>query len=481
MPPGEQQDRPKGRPDSLAEDLFVGGPTILFIWRAEANWPVEYVSPNISRFGYSAEDLIRGTIKYADMIVPEDLPRVMEEVARFSRDGLKTFAQEYRICCKDGTIRWIYDFTKILRNPANQITHYHGYIQDTTIQKQAEQGLKESQAQYEAIVNAFEGIVYICSEDFTVEFANQRLIERTGYNPVGMKCYKALHERNEICPWCVNDSVFRGKPVRWEVQSPKDDRWYFVVNTPINRADGRRSKMAMIQDITDRKQAEEILRRRDAILETVGFAAEQFLKSASWKQSIQEFLARLAKAIQVNRCYLFEDYSDPQGHVCSSLRYEWASASSSKQLYNPLLQQFDFVAQGFERWLKTLTQGHIISGHVRDFPEAERPLLASFGVRSALIVPIFAGRERWGFMGFDETTREREWSAIEMDTIKIAAGILGAAIQQSKDREELTKLTGAINQTADSVVITDRRGIIQYVNPAFEALTGYMRADVIGK
>ena len=42
-------------------------------------------------------------------------------------------------------------------------------------------------------------------------------------------------------------------------------------------------------------------------------------------------------------------------------------------------------------------------------------------------------------------------------------------------------LSSAVEQTADSVVITDREGVIEYVNPAFEATTGYTREDALGK
>ena len=44
----------------------------------------------------------------------------------------------------------------------------------------------------------------------------------------------------------------------------------------------------------------------------------------------------------------------------------------------------------------------------------------------------------------------------------------------------LEKLTLAIEQTADSVLITDRDGVIEYVNPAFEEMTGFSRQQVIG-
>jgi len=42
-------------------------------------------------------------------------------------------------------------------------------------------------------------------------------------------------------------------------------------------------------------------------------------------------------------------------------------------------------------------------------------------------------------------------------------------------------LSRLVEQTADSIVLTDTRGLIQYVNPAFEATSGFSRAQVIGK
>lgn len=39
----------------------------------------------------------------------------------------------------------------------------------------------------------------------------------------------------------------------------------------------------------------------------------------------------------------------------------------------------------------------------------------------------------------------------------------------------------AVEQTADSVIITNKQGFIEYVNPAFETTTGYSREDALGK
>ncbi|MDR3603730.1 MAG: PAS domain-containing sensor histidine kinase [Syntrophaceae bacterium] len=114
----------------------------------------------------------------------------------------------------------------------------------------------ENSAKLEAIFRAFDGFIYVCSANYEIEYMNDKLIERTGYNPVGKKCFKTLHGLDDICDWCVNDRVLQGETVRWEIRSPKDNRYYYVVNTPIYYPDGSISKMSMIQDVTDQKTGE---------------------------------------------------------------------------------------------------------------------------------------------------------------------------------------------------------------------------------
>ncbi len=119
--------------------------------------------------------------------------------------------------------------------------------------------LVEARAQLAAILTAFDGLIYICSQDYTIEQMNQKFIARTGRYPLGEKCFKALHDRDDVCPWCVNHRVFRGETVQWEVLSPKDNKYYSIVNAPIYRPDGRMSKIAMIRDITELKQINRVL------------------------------------------------------------------------------------------------------------------------------------------------------------------------------------------------------------------------------
>jgi len=61
------------------------------------------------------------------------------------------------------------------------------------------------------------------------------------------------------------------------------------------------------------------------------------------------------------------------------------------------------------------------------------------------------------------------------------AGSVHDITERKRAEETLKKLSNAVEQTADIVFITNRDGIIEYVNPAFEKLTGYTKQEAVGK
>ena len=85
----------------------------------------------------------------------------------------------------------------------------------------------------------------------------------------------------------------------------------------------------------------------------------------------------------------------------------------------------------------------------------------------------------------DGTTHEMEWSSTllrgESGAIVGLSGIGQDVTARHRADFEMRRLALAIEQSADSVVITDVAGRIEYVNPAFERVSGYTRAEVIGQ
>ncbi|MBN2122915.1 MAG: PAS domain S-box protein [Deltaproteobacteria bacterium] len=226
-------------------------------------------------FGYTREEILAGLTVQKIYVNPTDRIAFQEKIEQ--RGAVRDFEATFRR--KDGEELACLVTSSVRRSSRGGILGYQGIIRDVTRQKQAEKALREREAHYRAMVDAFDGQIYICSQDYRVEFMNQRLIERTGYDATGTLCYRALHDLDAVCPWCVNERVFKGETVHWEVQSPKDERWYYIVNTPIYHTDGSISKQAMILDITDRKQMEEALRESSENIKYFAYSVSHDLKS----------------------------------------------------------------------------------------------------------------------------------------------------------------------------------------------------------
>ena len=72
---------------------------------------------------------------------------------------------------------------------------------------------------------------------------------------------------------------------------------------------------------------------------------------------------------------------------------------------------------------------------------------------------------------------------VESRTAELAeanAALRAEISRRARVEETLRKLASAIEQTSDSVLLTNHDGVIEYVNPAFERTTGFSCADAIG-
>ena len=99
-----------------------------------------------------------------------------------------------------------------------------------------------------------------------------------------------------------------------------------------------------------------------------------------------------------------------------------------------------------------------------------------------------------GWKGFNEEYRiqrmdgEVRWMHTRSFPIRDEAGAVYRIAGLSTDvtnrkrlEDEMKTLSRALEQSADAVMITDARGVIQYINPSFEDVTGYSRQEVIGR
>jgi len=134
---GRDNTKQKQTEEKLNEALTIinKSRSVAFTWKNAGGWPVEFVSENVEKlFGYNAEDFTSGKVSYASCIHPDDLKRVAQEVEKYSNEKDRTEFEHdpYRIITKSGQIKFVSDWSFIVRNPKGIITHYQGIVEDIT-------------------------------------------------------------------------------------------------------------------------------------------------------------------------------------------------------------------------------------------------------------------------------------------------------------------------------------------------------------
>lgn len=96
-----------------------------------------------------------------------------------------------------------------------------------------------------------------------------------------------------------------------------------------------------------------------------------------------------------------------------------------------------------------------------------------------------AGQRDYSMVTASGEMRQLSWTSVmQRDTQGHVAGIasLGHDVTEAYRVEaDRSLLAAAVQQTADAVIVTDPAADIVFVNPAFERVSGYVRADVIGR
>ncbi len=234
----------------------------------------------------------------------------------------------------------------------------------------------------------------------------------------------------------------------------------------------------------ERELALKLLRRRDNILKAVYLFTERFLRMGISESSIEPILEELGHADEVSRVYVFENHTRDDGTLVTSQRYEWAAPGIDRQITNPDLQEMPYVEAGFGRWMETLGKGELIYGNVEDLPETEIALLSAQNIISIMVAPIFVGDSWWGFIGFDDCRARREWSPVEIEALKTAANIIGAAIQRKQAEEAVLdsekKYRQLFESDSDAVMILDAETLrYEDANPSTLNLFGYSKEEFL--
>ncbi|MGD8780858.1 MAG: ATP-binding protein [Ignavibacteria bacterium] len=187
-------------------------------------------------------------------------------------------------------------------------------------------------------------------------------------------------------------------------------------------------------DISDRKKNEDEINEQKQLLNGVAESAHSLLTETNFEFSINHALKFLGKALDIDTVYIYENkYDDKLKEIYAEKIYNWSKLNNTSFTIKTKL----YYNGPLKGWYDILSANKPVYGLTKDMNPELRKMQITVNLKSLLVMPIHVNNKFWGFIGFDDCTKERDWSVTEESILKAVASNIGGAIQRERTNKEL--------------------------------------------
>jgi len=393
-------------------------------------------------FGYTEEDFLNG-IEIDQLFAEKDRTRAHEALAKIAQEEPPQ-PHVYKMKRKDGSTFFCEIISDAIRDDRGKLTGFRGVVHDITEHKHAEEA-------YHALVDqSLQGLIIF--QDRRVVFVNRAYMEIIGYTLNEMQAMsfeegqKIVHPDDRATVWGRFKDLLEGRnaPDHYEFRMIRKDGSIIWLEMYAGVIDyhGRPAIQAIVIDITERKQAEEELKRTQSRLRI----AMDLAKLVQWEYDVKTDL------------FTFDD------------QFYALYGTTAEREGGPTMSSQDYAR--------------------KFLPPEEAPLVAE-EIRKSLATtdPNFTRYVEHRIIRADGT---EGFIAVRYGVVKDEAGhtikIYGAnqdITEQKKAeialKDSESKLAAIIDFLPDATLVIDKERRVIAWNRAMEAMTGIKAEDILGK
>lgn len=432
-----------------------------------STWLFTYVGPQIeSVTGFTPEEWYEENF-WTDHLHPVDKePSVLFCTEATARHEDHEF--EYRFIKKDGTTMWIRDAVKVIIKNGEPVKLL-GFMFDITKNKEEE----EKQNKTEQYLAEAQNVAHIGSWDF--DLINNKL----DWSEETYRIFEVDPNKNKISYDKYISLVHPDDRKRLEksYNESLENKSSYEIEHRLLLSDGRIKyvngrgthlynekgvpfrSFGSVQDITERKRTDDAIRR---------------IASAVYSGSGDDFYKQLVinMAEMFDADYAFIGLLDENNPMLVNTYVTYSKGNIVPNMSYSLIDTPCFNVVG-------KTPCAYPNNVQQLFPNDK--LLIDMGVDSYIGLPLHsADSQPIGLVVVLDS--KPMFNTVQMEEVlKIFAERIEAELDRKKSYQKIQQLSLAVEQSPNIIIITNAKGKIEYVNPAFTETTGYSKEDVLNK
>lgn len=269
------------------------------------------VSPEYAiMLGYDPADFVETDAGWLERLHPDDREPVAAAYRAYVRGELPEYRVEFRQRTKSGDWKWILSLGSVVERDAQGTPlRMLGTHTDITQRKRADTALRESEVRFRRIVETAQEGIWLVGPDWRTTFVNPRMKTLLGYAQSQMYGRPPTDFMDE--EWraiALEKMAFREQGVTQTeefklLHHNGTPVWTLLSVTPISDEDGQfAGALAMVTDITARKQAEASLERS--------------------REQLRSLSARLERLREEERTHISREIHDELGQLLTGLKMD---------------------------------------------------------------------------------------------------------------------------------------------------------------
>jgi PAS domain S-box-containing protein len=412
--------------------------------------------------GWSTEELL--SKPWLAFVHPDDIEPT-SNIKTVLVEGKEIFQFENRYICKDGTVKWLswnsfpYPEEKIL----------FGVARDISEKKKAEDSLSISEKKYRYMFENNPQPMWIYDIE-TLRFLeiNAAVIDQYGYTREEFLSMTLRDIRPlEDVPLLELDVAQTGKELNsageWRHNKKNGELIHVEIISHAVIHNNRPARHVLIRDITQHKRAE--------MIQTMQYnIANAVINSKELDQLFNSIKDELNNLIYAKNFFI-AFYNEETGMLSSFVdrdeKDEINEWSADKSLTGYVIRKNEPIILRKDDILRLHENGIIDLIGTTSEAWLGVPLMIEGKVLGAIVVQSYDNPDAY------------DKSSIEI--LELVAHELSIYIERQRAEENVVKLSKAVEQSPVSVIITDPKGNIEYVNSKFTLVTGYSLEEVKGK